>query len=90
MLHVFKTTGNKLSQLHEGGGSILKFPYSKRIAMDSCEVIYLSKPPQRAVEQGKQPPRSGMLAGTVLRQVPEAGDAKVVDLRAWAAAHRPD
>lgn len=58
--------------------------------MDSCEVIYLSKLVQRAGEQGTQAPHSATLAGSVLRMRPEREGAKVVDLQAWAAAHRPD
>jgi hypothetical protein len=66
--------------------SILKFPLLKEIVMDSCEVIYLSKLAQRGSDYGKLPVCSELPGESVAAQ--ERRDKKVVDLHAWAAAHR--
>jgi hypothetical protein len=81
-----RSAGNKLSQLHTHAGSILKFPALKETDMDSCEVIYLSRLAQRVNEQDSLSASHGADNGIA---APERADTKVVDLHAWAAAHRP-
>lgn len=54
--------------------------------MDSCEVIYLSRLATRASEQRQLSASDG---ADRIAAKQERTDTKVVDLHAWAAAHRP-
>jgi hypothetical protein len=81
-----RSAGNKLSQLHITTSSILKFPALKETVMDSCEVIYLSRLATRANKQSELSASDGADSSVAK---PAHADTKVVDLHAWAAAHRP-
>jgi hypothetical protein len=58
--------------------------------MDSCEVIYLFAYAQRTSDQDKLSACSADAESSAQRLPSARDDTKVVSIKAWTAAHRPD